>query len=272
MNTPSLSLRRASPLSSLGFTLIELLTVIAIVGILAAILIPVIGKLRLSGQNSITVSNLRQLIQADLLHAADNKHLMVPNWPAGDVGNDRGWWRSDNLLSYLGYPVGGDGWTLVDNGPDYGSYQRLNEGSNSAFPKVLRSGQPIQVKGWAWAEPGAFGIGMNMSCGTSTWDGAPAAQTDNANWYAWKVYYNQIKNPERYIRFGEASEFGNFVYSARNSWTADTSEGGGGGGLAFRSGGKAAVAFANGSVVKLSRNEVAPGTAAVERMFKPLLN
>ncbi|MBC8040606.1 MAG: prepilin-type N-terminal cleavage/methylation domain-containing protein [Opitutaceae bacterium] len=273
MNTPFSRLRSVRPLSASGFTLIELLTVIAVIGILAGILIPVIGKVRLSGQNAVTVSNLRTLIQADLLHAADNRHMMLPNWPAGDISNEtRGWWRSSQLLAYLGYTVGGDGWTPVDNGPVYGSHQRLNEGSNNAFPEVLRSGQPIQVKGWEWAKPGAFGIGMNMTCGTNLWGGAVAGQTDSASWYAWKVYHNQIKHPDRYIRYGEASEFGFFTYETRNSWTADTDAGGGNGGLAFRSGGKAAVAFASGAVAKLSREEVSPSTLAVQRMFKPLVD
>ncbi len=44
-----------------GFTLIELLTVIAIIGILAAILIPVVGRVRESARASQCASNLRQI-------------------------------------------------------------------------------------------------------------------------------------------------------------------------------------------------------------------
>ena len=56
-----------------AFTLIELLTVIAVVGILAAILLPVVGKVRQSALRSDCVSNLRQIGNAVALYAQDNK-------------------------------------------------------------------------------------------------------------------------------------------------------------------------------------------------------
>lgn len=56
-----------------AFTLIELLTVIAIIGILAAILIPTISKVRETARFSTGVSNLREWARANILFANDHK-------------------------------------------------------------------------------------------------------------------------------------------------------------------------------------------------------
>jgi prepilin-type N-terminal cleavage/methylation domain-containing protein/prepilin-type processing-associated H-X9-DG protein len=56
-----------------GFTLIELLTVIAIIGILAAILIPTVSAVRSSARASQCTSNLRQQGSATLLFAEENR-------------------------------------------------------------------------------------------------------------------------------------------------------------------------------------------------------
>jgi len=65
-----------------GFTLIELLTVIAIIGILAAIIIPTVNGVRARAQRSVDGSNLRQIVQAALTYAADNNdRLPNPDLP-----------------------------------------------------------------------------------------------------------------------------------------------------------------------------------------------
>ncbi|MCX6938580.1 MAG: prepilin-type N-terminal cleavage/methylation domain-containing protein [Verrucomicrobia bacterium] len=57
---------------SKGFTLIELLTVIAIIGILAAIIIPTVGNVQAKAHRTTDLNNIKQVIQSAMLYANDN--------------------------------------------------------------------------------------------------------------------------------------------------------------------------------------------------------
>lgn len=94
---------------SSGFTLIELLTVIAIVGILAAIIIPVVGASRASARKSTCLNNLRQIGAACLLYAGEHKGRFpygyyVPG--PGNSGQSNGTWDIQ-ISSYLGRTITG---------------------------------------------------------------------------------------------------------------------------------------------------------------------
>jgi prepilin-type N-terminal cleavage/methylation domain-containing protein len=66
-----------------GFTLIELLTVIAIIGVLAGILIPIVGKVRENAQRVSDLANVRSIGQAALVYAQEhNGSLPGTNLPA----------------------------------------------------------------------------------------------------------------------------------------------------------------------------------------------
>lgn len=75
---------------STAFTLIELLTVIAVISIIAAILIPAVGKARLSAQSATSVSNLRQLGTAIMMHMNENEG----RYPSAYWAAEDGWHKT----------------------------------------------------------------------------------------------------------------------------------------------------------------------------------
>lgn len=65
-----------------AFTLIELLTVIAIIGILAAIVIPTVGRVRDSARSAQCTSNLRQVFNVYMLDVEDRRGVIPTTSPS----------------------------------------------------------------------------------------------------------------------------------------------------------------------------------------------
>lgn len=69
-----------------GFTLIELLVVIAIIAVLAAMLLPALGRAREAANRTACINNLRQIVVAATMYAGDNDD----NLPLGNYGGQQG--------------------------------------------------------------------------------------------------------------------------------------------------------------------------------------
>jgi prepilin-type N-terminal cleavage/methylation domain-containing protein/prepilin-type processing-associated H-X9-DG protein len=82
-----------------GFTLIELLTVIAIIGVLAAIMIPTIQATLASARASTCQSNLRQIAVAAMMFTSENKGRL----PDAGMNQDAAWART--LAAYVSLPA-----------------------------------------------------------------------------------------------------------------------------------------------------------------------
>jgi len=69
------TIMRIKPIKA-AFSLIELLVVVAIIGILAALLLPALGRAKMQGANTVCLGQLHQLGAATRLYADDNNNFL----------------------------------------------------------------------------------------------------------------------------------------------------------------------------------------------------
>lgn len=111
-----------------AFTLIELLTVIAIIGILAGILIPVVSSVRVSARTARGLAQLRQIGMALELYANDNKF----EYPCVAKDANTPWMRNPDFITYLPTRKSGSNEVADFEGSIFACPNAKSTGSSSA--------------------------------------------------------------------------------------------------------------------------------------------
>lgn len=173
-----------------GFTLVELLVVVAIIGVLAALLLPVLGRARQQAHTVTCFNNLRQLYLANTMYADEHNGRYAPAAPDIDEGfGGRMRWHGarttasgqeafDPKLGLLS-PYLADG--RVKECPVFVEFQRVGEVAN-AF------------------ESGTGGYGYNMAyigSGLYLRDWPEALRSGSAN--------HRVARPSETIMFADAA-------------------------------------------------------------------
>lgn len=108
-----------------AFTLVELLAVIAIVGVLAAIVITSVGRVRETARGQTCLNNLRQIAAGMMLYAADNKGVLPASNTSTSINDQRTLW---------GYAL----WLYI-----YGDVNSFRQNFVGGAPNSLIMGSPV---------------------------------------------------------------------------------------------------------------------------------
>lgn len=200
---------------SRGFTLIELLVVIAIIAILAAMLLPALGKAKQKTQGVYCMNNGKQLMLSIQMYAVDNRELYPPNpddgntvtghnWCPGQAGPGGGNEYDPNILKNQEKNL-----LAIYNSKNVAIYKCPADPRKSGRP----NGESATDSSFTGKMiPTARSISMNQAMGTvcrsfkgsgSGHSGAPTAAVDGP----WLTGTHQY-NPAGWNTYGKASSIG----------------------------------------------------------------
>ncbi len=170
-----------------AFTLIELLTVIAIIGILAAILIPVVSSVRESARASRCIGNLRALnIGLQLFLEDNNGRIQV--WGGGSGGTEG--WQWYHRMTNEGFLDDGDVTLCPSQHPYYWDDE---------------AGHPVHFRVY----------GMNMIQSTSPLSGnRDYFEASSVDGSLFEMNANAVRDPTRYFTFVDSVMPGDFEPAA----------------------------------------------------------
>jgi len=215
-----------------AFTLIELLTVIAVIGVLAAILIPTVGRARQSAYQAEAIANLREIHSAISMYVVNNNNQYPRSQtlkPEGATGSD---WDYDGGFWFN---------TIAPYLEEGRRFNRQLVRTKGPWPQSIPFASPFitdkELHGWGGA---GIDIGYNGHLFPRKVAGSARVRAVN------------IENPSRALLAVDAMNPNNGV----GAWSVGSAGAFQPGRIAFRNNGQANVLFVDGSVTQITREDL----------------